>query len=203
MITRLRGILAEKDLTEIVVDVQGVGYAVSVPMSTYDRLPAVNSTVELQTHFHVREEVMALFGFSTAAERQLFRTLIGVSGIGPRLALNILSCMSVSQFCETVVASDLKALSRISGIGKRSAERLVVELRERVKEIEPAAGLAQDNEAPSEVAGEAQDAIAALGTLGFKTETARKVVEKLCRGNNGEKVSAENLIRQALAVLNS
>ncbi|MDX9978957.1 MAG: Holliday junction branch migration protein RuvA [Lentisphaeria bacterium] len=200
MIAHLHGILAECDLTEVVVDVQGVGYHVSVPMSTYDRLPRQGETVHLLTHLQVREDLMQLFGFATREERQLFLMLLDVTGIGPRLALNILSCMSVERFAQALVAEDLKALGKINGIGKRSAERLVVELREKIKRIAPAAGFAAPAAA---LPADAQDAVSALETLGFKTDAARKVVQAICAEAGDKPPTAENLIRKALAKLNS
>ena len=202
MITRLTGKLVACELTEVVVEVQGVGFAVAVPMSTYDRLPAVGADVLLYTHFYVREDGMHLFGFATTGERQLFRLLITVSGIGPRLALNVLSCMSVPSFCQTIMLGDVKALARVNGIGKRSAERLVVELRERVEAIEPAAGSSVPDREPA-ADREVQDAVAALATLGFKNDAARKAVVKAYSDMPAAEQTAENLIRKALAALNS
>ena len=202
MISHLQGTLAECDLTEVVVDVHGVGYQVSVPMSTYDRLPRQGEPVRLLTYLQVREDLMQLFGFFTKEERALFQLLITVSGVGPRLALNILSCMSVDRFCQTLVAEDVKGLSKINGIGKRSAERLVVELREKVKEVAPAAAFG--GAAPTaSLSDEAQDAVSALETLGFKVDAARKVVQALCADAGDKQATAENLIRKALAQLNS
>lgn len=202
MIARLTGTLIECDLTALVIDVNGIGYSVAVPMSTYDQMPTTGNRVTLLTHLYVREDALQLFGFATPEERELFQLLISVSGVGCRLALNVLSCMPVKTFCERVVAEDVKALSRINGIGKRSAERLVVELREKVKDIAPEAGFAGTPEKAAS-SREAQDAIAALETLGFKGEAARKAVAKLCTDSEDAKPTAENLIRKALAVLNS
>ncbi len=200
MIAHLHGILAECELTEVVVDVHGVGYHVSVPLSTFDRLPRQGETVHLLTHLQVREDLMQLFGFATREERQLFLLLLDVTGIGPRLALNILSCMSVERFAQALMAEDLKALAKINGIGKRSAERLVVELREKIKRVAPAAGLA----APATTLSvDAQDAVSALETLGFKADAARKVVQAICAEAGNKPPTAENLIRKALAKLNS
>lgn len=201
MIAHLHGILAECDLTEVVVDVQGVGYHVSVPMSTFDRLPRQGEPVRLYTHLQVREDLMQLFGFASREERQLFLLLINVTGIGPRLALNILSCMSVERFAQALVSEDLKALAKISGIGKRSAERLVVELREKIKQLAPAAEFAAPGAAS--LPADAQDAVSALETLGFKTDAARKVVQAICAEAGDKPPTAENLIRKALARLNS
>jgi len=201
VIDRITGTLQTCDLTEVVVAVGGVGFALTVPMSTYDRLPRTGEKVQLFCHLHVREDHLQLFGFFDLQERRLFRLLNTVSGIGPRMALNVLSCMPVSAFCQAVAAGDLKALTRISGFGKRSAERLVLEPRERITEIEPAAGLAAAG-TPA-LSTEAQDAVAALETLGFRTDTARKAVSKLCQELPPETQSAEELIRRALRVLNS
>jgi len=199
VISRLRGRLLECDVTGVLVDVQGVGFAVAVPLSTFDHLPKVGEEVILHTWLGVREDSLTLYGFSSVAERSLFLLLLTVTGIGPRLALNILSCLPVSSFCTAVAEGDIKTLTRISGIGKRSAERLVVELRDRVAEIAPSlAGRA----APT-VSREAVDAIAALETLGFKSEAARQAVQAVCEPSKDTQPSAESLIRKALALLNS
>ncbi|NLF18056.1 MAG: Holliday junction branch migration protein RuvA [Lentisphaerae bacterium] len=199
MISRLRGRLLECDVTGVLVDIQGVGFAVAVPLSTFDHLPKVGEEVVLHTWLAVREDSLTLYGFSSVAERSLFLLLLTVTGIGPRLALNILSCLPVSSFCAAVAEGDIKTLTRISGIGKRSAERLVVELRDRVAEIAPSlAGRA----APA-VSREAVDAIAALETLGFKSEAARQAVQAVCEQSKDTQASAESLIRKALALLNS
>jgi len=202
VISQLRGKLIACELTEITVDVHGIGLSISVPMSTYDRLPAIGADVELLTHLHVREDCLQLSGFATEEERRLFRLLITVSGVGNKIALNILSCMSVGSFCQIVAAEDTKALSRVNGIGKRSAERLVMELRERVAEIEPTAGVVTAGKAAAS-SREVQDAIAALATLGFKGEAVRRAVHKLHADLPPAKQTAENLIRKALASLNS
>lgn len=202
MISRLAGILQEADLTDVVVDVNGVGYALSVPMSTFDKLPALGQPVVLHTHLNVREDAMQLFGFATVPERRLFRLLITISGIGPRLALNVLSCMPIASFCSTVASGDVKALSRINGVGKRTAERLIVELREKVVDLDPTAGL-NAAAGPGAASQEASDAVAALETLGFKADLARKAVDAVLAEQPGSPGTAENLIRKALQRLNS
>lgn len=205
MIGQLRGSFAACDLTEVLVDVQGVGYAVTVPLSTLDKLPLLGEALTLLIHTHVRDDAIILYGFASKEERALFRLLIEqVSGIGPRLALNVLSCMSVDGFCNAISGGDLKALSQINGVGKRTAERMVVELRDKVATLAPAAALAgvaaTAGGAPSR---EAQDAIAALGTLGFKHDVANKAVQKICDEAGKQALSSEALIRKALATLNS
>ena len=202
MIDRLCGKLAACDLTHVVVDVHGVGYAVTVPMSTYDELDRVGAGVELLTHLNVRDDLMELYGFATESERRLFRLLITVSGIGPRIALNVLSCMPVATFCRVILDEDLKALTRVNGLGKRSAERLLVELREKVTEIEPEAAYAAGSEA-AQLSQQAQDAVGALETLGFKGEKARRTIQTLCSELPASEQTAEVLIRKALSTLNS
>ena len=203
MISRLSGRLVECDLTGVVLDVNGVGYAVAVPMSTFDHLPRIGEPAVLHTWLAVREDSLTLYGFGTLPERALFQMLLTVNGVGPRTALNVLSCMPVSTFCTAVAQGDLKALTRINGIGKRSAERLVVELRDRVAEIAPEAGIGPAAAGSARTPREATDAIAALETLGFKSDAARKVVQTLCEQAGPDQPSAENLIRKALALLNS
>ena len=139
MIARITGKLVECEITEAVIDVGGVGYAITIPMSTYDKLPRVGETVTLLTHHHVREDAMVLFGFATAAERQLFRLLQTVSGVGPKVAIGILSGVAVEVFCQLIAAADIKGLSKLNGVGKRTAERLVVELKDKVAAVAPAA----------------------------------------------------------------
>ncbi len=202
MIDRIAGTLVEVELTQVVVDVNGVGYAVVVPMSTYDKLPRVGERVKLLTHLHLREDLVQLYGFASLVERQLFNLLLTVTGIGPRLALNVLSCLPVASFCRAVADADLKALTRISGLGKKTAERLVLELRDRIAEIDPTAGLAPGGGTPP-LPQQALDAMAALETLGFKADKARKTVEQLCHDLPAADCSAENLIRKALQALNA
>ncbi len=210
MIARLTGKLIECDITEVVVDVGGVGYAVTIPMSTYDKLPRVGEPVTLLTHFHVREDAQVLYGFATAQERQLFRLLMDkVSGIGPKVAVGILSGVDVNAFCQLVAAGDVKGLSKLNGVGKRTAERLVVELKDKVAEIAPAAVLGAAGSATAGGASakgpasrDAQDAVAALGTLGFKPEQAQKTVSQLCAELPAAEQNVQNLIRRALQILN-
>lgn len=208
MIAQLSGKLAVCDLTEVVVDVHGVGYAVTVPLSTLDKMPLLGESVTLLIHTHVREDAIILFGFVSKEERELFRLLIEhVSGIGPRLALNVLSCMSVNGFCSAISSGDLKSLAKISGVGKRTAERMVVELRDKVTAVSPAAAFggagADGTTPPGALPRDAQDAIAALGTLGFKHDIATKVVQKLCDDAGKQPLGSEALIRKALMILNS
>src|SRR5437762_9853250 len=134
MITFLDGRLVHVLPTQATVDVNGVGYEVLIPLSSYDKLPGANQPVEILTHLHVREDAQVLYGFMTAAERDLFRLLVNhVSGIGPKLALAVLSGMSVDRFKAAVVNADIASLSKISGLGKKTAERIVLELKDKLE----------------------------------------------------------------------
>lgn len=223
MIAQLTGILVERDLTQVVLDVNGVGYALSVPLSTMDALPGVGSRVTLLTVMTVREDDIRLYGFATGRERRLFELLTSaVSGVGAKLALNVLSCMSIDLFVSSVLEGDLKVLSKISGVGKRTAERMVLELRDkvsglgvegsaavgaaaarRVGTVASEAGGASGGKSASPLSVPAvRDAALALETLGFKREQAEKAVLAVLK-TAGESATAEQLIRLALAALNS
>ncbi len=203
VISRLSGKLVDRDLTEITVEANGVGYGLTVPLSTFDSLPAAGESVSLYVHTHVRDDAIILFGFATVEERKLFRLLQTVSGIGNRLALNILSSMSANMFADHIVNGNIAALSKISGLGKKSAERLAVELREGIRDVVPEAGLEQDVSATGALSAAGHDAMAALQTLGFKSEQARKTIEEICRALPAEEHTSENLIRKALSRLNT
>ena len=199
MISHLSGKLAEKELTRAVIDVGGVGYEVAIPMSTFDRLPLIGEPVALKTQMHVREDAMVLYGFHSNLERDLFRMVTNVSGIGPKLGLSILSCMAVERFCSAIVSSDIKAISGIQGIGKRSAERLCVELKDKIDAIAPAVSLSGGKIGEDALSKDAEDAVSGLVTLGFKQDQARKAVRALLEELPRSQQSAQNLIRKALA----
>lgn len=189
MIGRLRGILLSKHAPWIMLEVGGVGYEVEVPMSTYYDLPAVGETLILCTHYAVREDAVALYGFFTEAERRLFRDVQKVSGIGAKIALAVLSGSSVNEFARMLQAGDIAALTKIPGIGKKTAERMLVELRERSAEmISPLAGRSS---------GIAQDALTeasiALQQLGYKPVEISRMVK-----DTKSTDSAEDIIRHAL-----
>jgi len=202
MISLVTGKLIACELVEVIVDVHGIGLALSVPMSTYDKMPRVGESVQLFTHLHVREDNLQLFGFATTQERLLFKLLISVSGVGPKLALSILSSMSVQQFCNNIVNDNIKGLTKISGIGKRSAERLLVELRDKVAKVDPAVIFSGTDDTVA-VNNDMSDAMAALETLGFKHTVAQKTVQNICKELPAEQQTSENIIRKALAMLNS
>jgi holliday junction DNA helicase RuvA len=197
MITFLQGRLVEVLPTQVTIDVRGVGYEVLIPLSSYDPLPAVGQEVRLLTHLAVREDAHVLYGFLTRPERDLFRLLINtVSGIGPRIALNVLSGMNPTLFRGAVARGDVKALSQISGVGKKTAERIVVELRDKVG----AAGAWEAASAQRALSPEEQkinDAVLALMALGVKQTDAHDGVRAALQ-QLGAGASIEELVRAGL-----
>ena len=196
MITFLEGRLATALPTQATVDVNGVGYEVFIPLSSYDKLPAVGQPLRILTHLHVREDAQILYGFMTLAERDLFRLLVNnVSGIGPKLALAVLSGMSVTNFKAAVVNSDVASLSKISGLGKKTAERIVLELKDKVG-VAAAWEAASAAHAPTPEQERANEAVLALIALGYKQVEAHRLIRDL-QEKEGDK-SAEELVKLAL-----
>lgn len=202
MIGRIRGTLAEKQPPEILVDVAGVGYEIHMPMTSFYQLPAVGEEVVVYTHFVVREDAQLLFGFADKMERGLFRELIKANGVGPKLGLAILSGMSATQFLACVQNEDVSALVSLPGIGKKTAERLVVELKDRLAKFgkaqsiavpPPSADLLSSNTIV-EVNDAREEAQSALIALGYKPAQASKLVESVYM----EGMESEALIREAL-----
>jgi Holliday junction DNA helicase RuvA len=195
MIGRLRGTLAAKHPPHLLLDVAGVGYEVEAPMSTFYVLPGVGEPVTLHTHLVVREDAHLLFGFASETERRLFRALIKVNGVGAKLALTILSGISADDFARCVQDNDTASLVRLPGVGKKTAERLVVEMRDRLADWE-VPGWMPSASAP-DAAGEddpMRDAVAALIALGYKPAEASRLISKVPT----EGVSSEAIIRAAL-----
>jgi len=196
MITFLDGKLVSALPTQAIVDVSGLGYEVFIPLSSYDKLPAAGQSVRILTHLHVREDAHVLYGFMSAAERDLFRLLVNhVSGIGPKLALAVLSGMSVSNFKSAVVNSDVTALAKISGLGKKTAERIVLELKDKLG-VAAAWEVASAAHAPTPEEEEANEAVLALIALGYKQIDAHKSVREMQQ--KGEAKSAQELVKLAL-----
>jgi len=196
MITFLDGKLTTALPTQAIVDVHGVGYEVFIPLSSYDKLPAVGQPLRILTHLHVREDAQILYGFMTAAERDLFRLLVNnVSGIGPKLALAVLSGMSVNNFKTAVVNSDVAMLSKISGLGKKTAERIVLELKDKVG-VAAAWEAASATHAPTPEQERVNEAVLALIALGYKQVEAHRVVRELQEKERDK--SAEELVKLAL-----
>ncbi|WP_024641894.1 Holliday junction branch migration protein RuvA [Pseudomonas syringae] len=198
MIGRLRGSLAEKQPPHLVLDVNGVGYEVEVPMTTLYRLPHVGETVTLHTHLVVREDAHLLYGFYEKRERELFRELIRLNGVGPKLALALMSGLEVDELVRCVQAQDTSALTRIPGVGKKTAERLLVELKDRFKAWEALPGtftLVSNGPNQAEpVASAESDAVSALISLGYKPQEASKAVSAI----KEKDLSSADLIRCAL-----
>jgi Holliday junction DNA helicase RuvA len=196
MISFLFGSIVEKSPTEIVLDVHGVGYAVSISLSTYEKLEHATGEVKVLTYLHVREDAMQLYGFATESERQLFRQLISVSGIGPKMAQGILSGMNPSEFRDAIMQGNLMALTSIQGIGRKTAERLILELREKVGKIEdlqldiPAAGSQQ-----MKIRAEA---VIALMSLGYSRLNAEKALRAVLNETGTRELPLEDLIKKAL-----
>src|ERR1700685_326268 len=191
MIAQLRGTLADKRPNQVLVDVAGVGYLVHVPLSTFYSLGDLHSEVSLIIHTQVREDAIALYGFLTAREKHLFELLISASGVGPVLALKILSGMSVDDLVPAVRSGDLARLTRIPGVGRKTAERMIVELRDKLAAME----IPEDARKPIATTGTAGDVVSALLNLGYDQHAAEKAVERA--GTAGPSETFETLLRGA------
>lgn len=205
MIGRLHGTLIEKQPPLLMIDVQGVGYEVQVPMTTVFQLPPLGETVTLLTHFAVSENAQTLYGFYSKKDRELFRTLIKVSGVGPKMALGILSGMDVDQLVRCFMDNNTGALVKVPGVGKKTAERLVVEMRDRLKDWQmgssplaelEAASVGGANVSANDIAAEAESALVALG---YKPTEASKLVAAAQKDTSA--TTSEDLIRLALRSL--
>lgn len=197
MIGRLRGTLAEKQPPHLVIDVNGVGYELEVPMTTLYRLPAVGETLTLHTHLVVREDAQLLYGFYEKRDRELFRELIRLNGVGPKLALALMSGLEVDELVRCVQAQDTSALMKVPGVGKKTAERLLVELKDRFKAWETLPGMSTlviEPSAGPAVSSAENDAVSALISLGYKPQEASRAVA----GIKEDGLSSEDLIRRAL-----
>lgn len=194
MISRLTGKLIEKQPPQIVIDVGGVGYEVDVSMQTFYQLPALNETVQLYTHLVVREDAHLLFGFATAAERATFRQLVKVSGIGAKTALGILSAMNADELAQAIAEEDVKRLSSAPGIGKKTAERMVLELRGKLVPQNVSDGLS----APAPAADETDDIVSTLLALGYNEREAKAAVKGIPKGTDvgeGVRLALKNLLK--------
>lgn len=201
MIGRLRGLLVMKKPPFLLIELGGLGYDVQVPMSTIYQLPPIGSEVTLLTHFYVREDLQVLYGFMQVQERALFRALIKISGVGPKMALTILSGMSVSQFIQCVDQRLIENLVRLPGVGRKTAERLIIEMAGKLALDQGEEALSRHllEQTPSEALDPTptEEAIAALITLGYKPQEASKVIQKM----QPTEASTEDLIRRALQAL--
>lgn len=203
MIGQLRGTLIAKQPPELLIDVNGIGYEVQMPMTCFYEVPDVGETVTVITHFVVREDAQLLYGFNTFAERTLFRQLIKAQGVGPKLALTIMSGMTATQFVRAVTHDDVTSLVKLPGVGRKTAERLVVEMRDRLSKWgtdTPATDAAPidfgSNSPTIHASSPREDALSALLGLGYKPAQAEKAVNAAYKGN--ESAPSEELIRAAL-----
>jgi Holliday junction DNA helicase RuvA len=193
MITFLDGILEEKQPARVVMNVGGVGYEVAVPLSSFDQLPSEGGTTRLLIYHHITDASQALFGFASNEERRMFTLLLGVNGIGPKIAVSALSGLSVRELITALVESDVKRISSISGIGKKTAERVIVELRDKFSDGDTLEALAGADAEPGD--RRLRDAALALVSLGYKQDDARKMVKTL---KLEPSTSVEALVRMAL-----
>ena len=198
MITYLNGILTEIIPGRLTIDVNGIGYEVLVPLSTSDKMLEEGQKYQILTHLHIREQEQTLFGFATNEERDLFRLLINrVSGIGPKLGLAILSGMSVDDFKNAVICGNITGLSTISGLGKKTAERIILELKDKVGVTETWTAAKEDSSGPKSII---HDAVLALISLGYKQAEALKAVNKI-KDSSPADISSDELIRSALRTI--
>jgi len=196
MIVFLVGTLVEKSPTSLTLDVHGVGYEVLISLSTYDRLPATGSTCTILTHHHIREDIQQLFGFATADEKTMFLRLINVNGIGPKTALMILSGLTASELLTAIANNDVKRISAVHGIGKKTAERLIVELKDKVDPLEV---IALQTAGGGSVQGAIlRDTVLALVSLGFPQDQAKKMAQSAL-DNTPDAQDPETLLRKALS----
>jgi Holliday junction DNA helicase RuvA len=199
MIARLSGILIEKSITQCVVDVNGTGYRVVVPLTTFYELPEIGLPVIIHIHTHVREDAINLYGFHAQEEREVFQLLISVSGIGPKLAINILSGIAAGELLRAITEEDLKRLTGIPGVGRKTAERMVLELKE--KGVKLGREVSTVGTAAVKTGDQVKDdALSALVNLGYKGSAVKDVVDRIMR-EAPETPSLDHLLKQALRVL--
>lgn len=196
MIVYVRGILTEKDPTRVVIEAAGVGYELLIPLSTYERLPREGAEVKLLAYHSVREDDEILFGFSSPQERELFSKLTGVSGVGPKIALAILSGGSVGELSLAIAGGNAKRIASVKGVGKKTAEKICIELKDKVNAVEALAGT--DRKSSAGAAPMLRDAILALSALGFSEETANKMVSAAV-AKEPDVRDVETIIRMALS----
>lgn len=201
MIASLTGTLKTKKPTEVLIDVNGVGFSLTIPFSTFEKLGEVETRVTLLTHLYVREDAIQLFGFATEGERFCFKLLISVNGIGPKIAQGILSGIAVADLKQHIAKEDISALTTIPGVGKKTAERLIIELRDKIGKVD-----VEGREVLPVQEGEdalRQEALLALTSLGYNRPVAEKALRQVLNEAKGEKLSLQNLIKRALRFTSS
>ena len=199
MIAQIRGHLIHKSPGSVIVETNGIGYQLFVSLSTFYDLPETQQNVVLHTHTHVREDLLQLYGFSTLLEKELFQLLIGVSGIGPKLALNILSGISPPELIRSLSAGDMARLVSIPGVGRKTAERMLLDLQEKAQKVEARGALPRIDLRPAE--GITEDVVSALVNLGYKKNQAEKAVESVLR--QAPEITLEKALRESLKVLSA
>ena len=197
MISYVRGVLDHKEPNRVIVDVGGMGYEIFVPLSTYQELPAVGDQVKLHTHHHVREDAVNLYGFLSSEEKEVFQMVLSISGVGAKIALSILSFMSVDEFRSAVAQGNMKTLTKIPGIGKKSAERMILELKDKIGKIH-----IDERMVRILAEGATNDAVSALLTLGASQSAAEYAVYRAER-LLGKEAKIEDVVTQALKLLAS
>lgn len=196
MIARLRGQIARKGVQDAIIDVGGVGYSVHIPLSTFYRLGPEGETVTLLIYTHVREDALTLFGFLTAAEQFLFERLISVSGVGPKLAINILSGIDAAELRTALRTSDIARMTRVPGVGRKTAERLVLELKDKLPAVEPT----EPTQQPAASSAK-EDLLSALANLGYSRPEAERGAERALRADGAEQETFQDLLRRTLQIL--
>jgi len=194
MLAYLIGTLAEKSPVEVVVDIGGIGYAVSITATTHQQLPALGEKVKLFTYLHLREDAVSLYGFATDEERQVYKLLLTVSGVGPKMAQTILSGMSAGELREVIIANNLRALTNLSGVGKKTAERIMVDLRDKITKLDLKSSI--EIPAQSDAQQARSDAYSALLALGYSRAVAEKALRAAIQESPNAKV--DELIKLAL-----
>jgi holliday junction DNA helicase RuvA len=199
MIAQIRGRLIQKNPGSVVVETNGIGYQTYVSLMTFYELPDVGQDVRLHTHTHVREDLLQLYGFSTLLEKELFQILIGVSGIGPKLALNILSGIPSQELVQSLSSGDISRLLSVPGIGRKTAERMILDLQEKASRLTSRISPPRAERRPAEVMNE--DIVSALVNLGYKKGQAEKVVERIFRQT--PEINLEDALKASLQILST
>jgi Holliday junction DNA helicase RuvA len=199
MIARLSGMLVEKSITQCVIDVHGAGYRVVVPLTTFYELPEIGQPVVIHVHTHVREDAIHLYGFHAREEQAVFQLLISVGGIGPKLAINILSGIAAGELIQAVLEDDVKRLIGIPGVGKKTAERMILELKDKLAKLDRQT-VASGTVTPSKGAQVKDDALSALVNLGYKGSAVKEVVDRIMR-EALEVPSLDQILKRALRTL--
>lgn len=203
MIARLKGVLIDSTFNEVILDVNGVGYQVFIPVSTFDALPRPGDETVLLVNTQVREDAICLYGFATAAEKNLFEQLMTVNGVGAKLALAVLSATAPASFCAAIMNGDVNLIKTIPGVGKKTAERLILEMRDKINKLEIAAGPIVTPDVPPSLKETVADTIRALEGLGFKRDRITRAINELTAEMPEKECTLENLIRNTLRLLNS